>query len=215
MIAPSILSANFLRLGEEIKMLNESEADFVHIDVMDGLFVPNITIGFPVISQISKVSLKPLDVHLMIVKPERYIKEFCEAGSKIITVHYEACSHLHRAIEQIKSFGIKAGVSINPHTTVKNLEYIIREVDLVLIMSVNPGFGGQNFIEFTYDKIKELSSMRKQLNLSFLIEVDGGVGLHNAAHLYAYGSDILVAGHSVFSSENPKDTIAKIRNLRQ
>jgi ribulose-phosphate 3-epimerase len=215
MIAPSILSANFLRLGEEIKMLNESEADFVHIDVMDGLFVPNITIGFPVISQISKVSLKPLDVHLMIVKPERYIKEFCEAGSKIITVHYEACSHLHRTIEQIKSFGIKAGVSINPHTTVKNLEYIIREVDLVLIMSVNPGFGGQNFIEFTYDKIKELSSMRKQLNLSFLIEVDGGVGLHNAAHLYAYGSDILVAGHSVFSSENPKDTIAKIRNLRQ
>lgn len=196
-------------------MLNESEADFVHIDVMDGLFVPNITIGFPVISQISKVSLKPLDVHLMIVKPERYIKEFCEAGSKIITVHYEACSHLHRTIEQIKSFGIKAGVSINPHTTVKNLEYIIREVDLVLIMSVNPGFGGQNFIEFTYDKIKELSSMRKQLNLSFLIEVDGGVGLHNAAHLYAYGSDILVAGHSVFSSENPKDTIAKIRNLRQ
>jgi len=215
MIAPSILSANFLRLGEEIKMLNESEADFVHIDVMDGLFVPNITIGFPVISQISKVSLKPLDVHLMIVKPERYIKEFCEAGSKIITVHYEACSHLHRTIEQIKSFGIKVGVSINPHTTVKNLEYIIREVDLVLIMSVNPGFGGQNFIEFTYDKIKELSSMRKQLNLSFLIEVDGGVGLHNAAHLYAYGSDILVAGHSVFSSENPKDTIAKIRNLRQ
>lgn len=215
MVAPSVLSADFLSLGDEIKMLNESEADFIHIDVMDGLFVPNLTIGFPVIYQISKVAQKPLDVHLMIVKPERYIKEFYEAGAQIITVHYEASTHLHRTLQQIKSFGIKAGVSINPHTSVKNLEYIIREVDLVLVMSVNPGFGGQTFIDFSYDKIKELARLRNELKLSFLLEVDGGVGLHNAAQLYACGTDILVAGHAVFSSENPKETISKIKNLKK
>ncbi len=214
MVAPSLLSANFLKLGEEIKMLNESEADFIHIDVMDGIFVPNLTIGMPVLSQISKVSQKPLDVHLMIVQPERYIKEFYEAGSKIITVHFEASTHLHRTIQQIKSFGVKAGVSINPHTPVKSLEYIIREVDLVLIMSVNPGFGGQSFIDFSFDKIKEISQLKKDLSLSFLIEVDGGVGLNNAEALYKCGADILVAGNAVFSSENPKNTISKIKNLK-
>ena len=214
MISPSILSCNFLRLEEEINMLNSSEADFIHIDVMDGLFVPNITIGIPVIKQISQIAKKPLDVHLMIVQPERYIKDFYEAGANIITIHYEACTHLHRTIQQIKSFGIKAGVSINPHTPVSLLKYILNDVYLVLIMSVNPGFGGQSFIDFSYEKVKELDILRKQLNLSFLIEVDGGVDLNNAKELYACGADILVAGYTVFSSQNPLETISLIKHQR-
>lgn len=212
MIAPSILSADFTRLSDEIDMLNRSEADFIHLDIMDGLFVPNITFGMPVIKQIKKLAQKPLDTHLMIVQPERYIQEFADAGSDIITVHYEACTHLHRTIQQIKQCGKKAGVSINPHNPVSLLENMIDEVDLVLIMSVNPGFGGQKFIESSYHKVSELKKMRQQKNLHFLIELDGGVCLENAEKLYKTGVDILVAGNAVFNTDNPLQAIKDIRN---
>jgi ribulose-phosphate 3-epimerase len=214
MIAPSILSADFMHLGDAITLINKSQADYIHLDIMDGVFVPNISFGFPIIKQIRKVALKPLDVHLMIVKPERYIQEFSDCGSDIITVHYEACTHLHRTIQQIKQCGKKAGVSINPHTPISVLECIISEVDLVLIMSVNPGFGGQHFIPFSTDKIKGLNQLRKQKQTSFLIEVDGGVSIENAKHLYNAGADILVAGNSVFSASNPTEMIAQLKALK-
>ncbi len=215
MIAPSILSADFMHLGDAISMLNKSEADFIHLDIMDGLFVPNITIGFPVIKQIRTIAVKPLDVHLMIVKPERYIQTFADSGSDIITVHYEACTHLHRTVQQIKQCGKKAGVSINPHTPVKVLEYIVSEVDMVLIMSVNPGFAAQHFIPFSIDKVKELYSLRQQKNASFLIEVDGGVSIENALSLYKAGADVLVAGNSIFSDANPAQMITQLKAMKQ
>jgi len=214
MIAPSIFSADFTQLGKTIQMLNESDADYIHLDVMDGVFVPNITFGQHIIKQLKKLSQKPFDTHLMIIQPERYIQDFVDAGSNIITVHYEACTHLHRTIQQIKQAGVKAGVSINPHTPVSVLENIINDVDLVLIMSVNPGFGGQKFIDFSYNKISQLYELRKKQNLSFLIEVDGGVSLENAAKLYQTGVDILVAGNAVFNNSNPIRAINELKLTR-
>ncbi len=211
LIAPSLLSADFSRLGEEIEMLNRSEADWLHVDVMDGVFVPNISIGMPVIKFIKKLSEKPLDVHLMIIKPERYIKEFADAGADILTVHYEACRHLHRTIHEIKELNIKAGVVLNPHTNVDLLDDIIKDVDLVLLMSVNPGFGGQKFIENTYTKISRLRELTNSRGSKALIEIDGGVGLDNAAKLIKTGANILVAGNSIFSSKNPSKTISELK----
>jgi len=214
MIAPSLLSANFLNLSSEIEMLNKSDADWIHLDIMDGVFVPNITFGFPVIRQIKKIATKPLDVHLMIIKPERYIKEFKDAGADILTVHYEASTHLHRTLEQIRSMGMKAGVSINPHSSVSLLENIIEYTDLVLLMSVNPGFGGQKFIHGIYQKISETKELISKNNPSCLIEIDGGVDIENAEKLFKSGADILVAGNAVFSSQNPAKTISDIRSKR-
>lgn len=213
LIAPSVLSANFLKLGEDIQMLNHSEADFVHCDVMDGVFVPNISFGLPVIQDIHKISSKPLDVHLMIVNPEKYIADFHRAGASVITVHYEACTHLHRTIQQIKDMGIKASVCLNPHTPIALLGDIIFELDMVLIMSVNPGFGGQKFIDNTYRKVSSLKEMILQHNSGTLIEVDGGVNFEVGKRLFEVGADILVAGSFVFGSENPIDTIAALKQL--
>ncbi len=208
-IAPSILSSTFLNLGDDIKMINESEAGWIHIDVMDGVFVPNISFGMPIISNIRKVTSKFLDVHLMITKPERYISDFVKCGANMITVHLEACEHLHRTIQSIKDHKIKAGVALNPHTPVSSLVDIINDVDMVLLMSVNPGFGGQKFIQNTFKKIVEL----RQLNKNVLLQVDGGVDLSNAYKLFECGCDILVAGSSVFSSKEPKETIRKLKNI--
>lgn len=212
MIAPSILSADFTHLADAIEMLNKSDADYIHLDIMDGMFVPNITFGMPIVKQLKKIAQKPLDTHLMIVQPERYIQEFADAGSDIITVHYEACTHLHRTIQQIKQTSAKAGVSINPHTPISVLENILEDVDLVLIMSVNPGYGGQKFIEFSYDKITALKKIKQQRKLNFLIELDGGVSLENAKKLYQSGVDILVAGNAVFNTKNPIQAIKVIRS---
>ncbi|MBN2747309.1 MAG: ribulose-phosphate 3-epimerase [Bacteroidales bacterium] len=214
-IAPSLLSADFIRLESEISMINSSEADYLHLDIMDGVFVPNITFGWPIIEQINQICTKPLDVHLMIVQPERYIQQFINAGAHFLTVHLEASTHLHRTLTSIREAGAKAGVSINPHTPVSALSEVLDLVDLVLIMSVNPGFGGQSFIKNSLEKIKQLSQMRKQGNHSFLIEVDGGVNLENANLLFDAGAEILVAGNAVFKSENPSETIIllKYRNL--
>lgn len=211
MIAPSILSADFTHLADAIEMLNKSEADYIHLDIMDGMFVPNITFGMPIVKQLKKIAQKPLDTHLMIVRPERYIDDFADAGSDIITVHYEACTHLHRTIQHIKQTSAKAGVSINPHTPISVLENILEDVDLVLIMSVNPGFGGQKFIEFSYGKIAALKRIKQERNLNFLIELDGGVSLDNAKKLYKTGVDILVAGNAVFNTKNPIQAINEIR----
>ena len=213
-IAPSILAADFARLKEEVEMLNDSRADWLHIDIMDGVFVPNISYGIPVTEAIGKYARKPLDVHLMIVKPENYVEAFKNAGAEIITVHYEACPHLHRNIQQIKNLGCKAGVSVNPHTDVSLLEDILADIDLVLIMSVNPGFGGQKFIERTYHKISKLRDMAEKLNKNLIIEVDGGVTLENAGKLIDTGATALVAGSFVFNSTNPKDTIGKLKDVR-
>ena len=213
LVSPSILAADFNKLGEQIEMLNQSEADFVHCDVMDGVFVPNISFGIPVIQAVKKVSKKPLDVHLMIVNPEKYINEFYKAGASVITVHYEACTHLHRTIQQIKNLGIKASVCLNPHTPVVLLEDIISELDMVLLMSVNPGFGGQQFIENTYRKSIALKEMILQQNSHALIEVDGGVNFEVGKKLYEVGVDILVAGSFVFGSNDPIGTIAALKNL--
>lgn len=213
LIAPSLLTADFGRLYEVIDMVNSSEADWFHIDVMDGVFVPNISFGFPVIKSIKKLAKKPLDVHLMIVEPDKYIETFKEAGAEILTVHYEACSHLHSTIQKIKSAGMKAGISINPHTPVHFLEEIIREADMVLIMSVNPGFGAQKFIEHSYEKIKNLKKMIQSTKSDTLIEVDGGVGLQNAQLLVEAGVDVLVAGNSILSSDDPINTIHKLKNF--
>lgn len=213
LVAPSILAANFNKLGDDIEMINRSEADFVHCDVMDGVFVPNISFGIPVIQAVNSISAKPLDVHLMIVNPEKYIEDFYQAGASIITVHYEACPHLHRVIQQIKNLGIKASVCLNPHTPVFLLEEILSELDMVLLMSVNPGFGGQKFIENTCRKALALKEMILQRNLSTLIEVDGGVNFEVGKRLYDSGVDILVAGSFVFNSANPTETIAKLKQL--
>jgi ribulose-phosphate 3-epimerase len=212
LVAPSILAADFANLQRDIEMINKSEADWVHVDVMDGMFVPNISFGFPVVSAVKKYAVKPLDVHLMIVEPDRYLKSFKDAGASGMTVHYEACPNLHRTIQYIKELGCRAGVALNPHTPVALLEDIIGELDMVLIMSVNPGFGGQKFIQNTYKKlsdIKELSSRKKP---DLLIEVDGGVDEHNAANLIEAGANVLVAGNSVFSAPDPALAIANLKH---
>ncbi len=213
LLAPSMLSADFSNLQADIEMINNSQADWFHLDIMDGVFVPNITFGFAIIKQIKKYAKKPLDVHLMIIDPDRYIKEFVEAGADLISVHFEACTHLHRSIQLIKSHGVKAGVAINPHTNVYQLVDIISDIDFVLIMSVNPGFGGQKFIENTYDKIIQLRNLIEAKKSSALIEVDGGVNLENAKKLYDCGANVLVAGNSVFSSQNAVKIISEIKNI--
>jgi ribulose-phosphate 3-epimerase len=211
LIAPSVLSADFGNLQRDIEMINASNADWFHVDVMDGEFVPNISFGFPVIKALQKHAKKPLDVHLMIVQPDRYIQAFKECGADVLTVHYEACTHLHRTIQAIKAEGMKAGVAINPHTNVSVLEDILMDVDLILIMSVNPGFGGQKFIERTLDKVKAVSQMRESSGASFLIEVDGGVSDLNANKLFEAGADVLVAGNYVFAHPNPMAAIDAIK----
>jgi len=213
LIAPSILSADFVNLEKGIQMLNKSKADWIHIDVMDGVFVPNITIGFPVIKRIKQVAKKPLDVHLMIVQPERYFEKFKEAGADILSIHYEGNIHLHRSVHAIKQLGMKAGVVINPHTPVDALSEIIKDVDLVCVMSVNPGFGGQKFIENTYSKIINLKALITAVKSKALIEIDGGVDKTNAAKLLKCGADVLVAGNYVFSSKEPLKTIADLKKL--
>lgn len=212
-IAPSILSADFGNLQSDIEMINNSEADWFHVDVMDGVFVPNISFGFPVMDTLNKYANKPLDVHLMIVEPDKYIEQFAKAGAAIITVHYEACTHLHRTIQAIKSAGCKAGVAINPHTPVCLLQDIITDVDLVLIMSVNPGFGGQKFISNTYKKIHDLKAMIKGVNEYLIIEVDGGVGPQNIAQLADAGVAAFVAGSAIFNTDNPTQTISSLKNI--
>ena len=213
LISPSLLSADFGNLQKDIEMINQSEADWFHLDIMDGVFVPNISFGFPVIKFIKKHAKKPLDVHLMIVDPDRYIEDFQKAGADLLTVHYEACHHLHRTVQNIKSKGMKAGVSLNPHTPVHLLKDVIADLDLVLIMSVNPGFGGQKFIPNTIDKIKELKELMIQKNSNALIEVDGGVDNSNAKILIDAGCDVLVAGSYIFGAENQMETIKGLKNL--
>ena len=207
LISPSLLSANFANLERDVKMLNESSADFIHLDIMDGVFVPNISFGMPVVEAVSRHSEKPLDVHLMIVEPERYTEQFARLGANVITIHQEATRHLHRAVQQIKARKVKAGVSINPATPVSSLEDIIADIDLVLVMSVNPGFGGQAFIDNTYKKLARLREMIELSGSKALIEVDGGVNDRNAAALFDAGADILVAGNYVFKSPDPKAAI--------
>lgn len=202
-----MLSADFLNLGRDVEMINNSVADWFHIDVMDGMFVPNISFGFPIMNAISKIAKKPMDVHLMIENPDRYFEEFKKNGADIITVHYEAVRHLHRSVQAIKALGMQAGVVLNPHTSVKNLEDIIADLDVVLLMSVNPGYGGQKFIENTYAKLGAMKDLIIQKNSKALIEVDGGVGTHNIGKLVAAGADVLVAGSAVFGSDDPMKTI--------
>ena len=211
-VAPSLLSADFNNLGRDIEMVNQSEADWFHLDIMDGVFVPNMSYGFPVVEHIAKLAKKPLDVHLMIVNPDRYLERFRDAGTNILTVHWEACTHLHRTISEIKKLGMKAGVSLNPHTPVELLSDILYELDLVLIMSVNPGFGGQSFIDNSYSKIEKLREMITEKGCETIIEVDGGVGPHNAGKLYQAGANVLVAGNAVFKAENPNEAIKIIKN---
>lgn len=213
LIAPSILSADFANLQRDIEMINNSKADWFHVDIMDGMFVPNISFGFPVIKAIKKHATKPLDVHLMIVDPDRYLQTFKDAGADILTVHYEACPHLHRTIQAIKALGMKAGVAINPHTSSNLLSEIIQDIDLVCIMSVNPGFGGQKFIEKTYHKIIAISEMVRASKSKALIEIDGGVDMNNYKKLIDVGANVLVAGNTVFSSADPSATIADLKKI--
>jgi ribulose-phosphate 3-epimerase len=213
LIAPSVLSADFANLQRDIEMINSSEADWFHVDIMDGVFVPNISFGFPVMSAIKKYAQKPLDVHLMIINPEHYIERFAEAGATVITVHYEACTHLHRVVQSIRIAGCKVGVALNPHTPVSLLKDILPDLDLVLVMSVNPGFGGQQFIPNTLNKVRELRAIASLLNPDLLIEVDGGVGLHNLEILIQSGADVFVAGNAVFAAASPQDMIADMKKL--
>lgn len=213
LISPSMLSANFCNLAEDIKMVNNSAADWFHLDIMDGVFVPNISYGMPVVKAIRSMAEKPLDVHLMIVQPERYVERFKEVGADILTVHWEACTHLHRTIYQIKNADMLAGVALNPHTPVAGLEDVINDVDMVLIMSVNPGFGGQRFIERSLHRVEELKKMIKRNHSNCLIEVDGGVDLVNAQKLVDAGADVLVAGNTIFSNENPTEIINKLKHV--
>ena len=214
LIAPSVLAADFANLQRDIEMINVSEADWFHIDIMDGVFVPNISFGMPVLQAISKHAKKTIDVHLMIVDPDRYIQTFADLGSNILTVHYEACTHLHRSLQEIKAEGMKAGVAINPHTNVSLLEDVIKDIDLVCIMSVNPGFGGQSFIENTYKKITQLKEIINRNNASTQIEIDGGVGHQNALALIKAGADVLVAGNAVFGAQNPMEMITELKKIR-
>ena len=213
LIAPSVLAADFANLQRDIEMINNSEADWFHIDIMDGVFVPNISFGMPVLQAISKHAKKTIDVHLMIVDPDRYIKTFAELGSDILTVHYEACPHLHRTLQAIKAEGMKAGVALNPHTNIKLLEDTINDIDLVCLMSVNPGFGGQSFIKNTYTKVKQLKDLITRKGASTKIEIDGGVTNKNAKQLVDAGADVLVAGSYVFKSSNPPETIKDLKAL--
>lgn len=214
LIAPSILAADFANLQKEVEMLNASQADYIHVDIMDGMFVPNISFGIPVTEAINKFSKKPLDVHLMIVDPDRYLQAFRNAGADIISVHYEACNHLHRSLQSIRSMGAKTGVSLNPHTPVNVLEDVIQDIDLVCIMSVNPGFGGQKFIENTYSKVTALKELILRKNAATQIEIDGGVNMENAPKLLAAGADILVAGSFVFNAPDPLKTISDMKSIK-
>jgi ribulose-phosphate 3-epimerase len=213
LIAPSVLAADFANLQRDVEMLNVSEADWIHIDIMDGMFVPNISFGLPVTAAINKHAKKPLDVHLMIVQPERYLAAFREAGAEILTVHYEACPHLHRTIQQIKDLGAQAGVALNPHTPVSVLEDVIADLDLVLIMSVNPGFGGQKFIERTYERVRQAAALIEKEGSKAVIEIDGGVNQGNAPLLYHAGAKALVAGSFVFNAQDPIQTISNLKKV--
>ena len=213
LIAPSVLAADFANIQKDFEMINESQADWFHIDVMDGVFVPNISFGMPVIAAMKKHAKKPMDVHLMIVNPDQYIKTFKEVGADILTVHFEACTHLHRTVQAIKAEGMQAGVALNPHTPVHLLEDVIAEIDLVCIMSVNPGFGGQSFIENTYAKVTQLKDLIQRKGASTKIEIDGGVTIHNAKKLIDAGADVLVAGSFVFKSGNPKQIIKNLKSV--
>ncbi len=214
LVAPSILAADFGNLERDIRMINESDADWVHVDIMDGVFVPNISFGFPVLDAVKRVATKPLDVHLMIVQPERYVEAFAKAGAATITVHAEACPHLHRNLQQIKAAGCKAGIAINPHTRIEDLENVIMDTDLVIVMSVNPGFGAQKFIEHTYQKVKQLKALIKQAGSNTLIEIDGGVNQGNAKALVDAGADVLVAGNFVFTAQDPKGVIRDLKAIK-
>jgi ribulose-phosphate 3-epimerase len=213
LIAPSLLSADFLKLGESVEMLNKSDADWLHMDIMDGVFVPNISFGFPVLNAVKEIAKKPLDVHLMIVEPQKFIKEFAAAGTYMLTVHYEACTHVHRTIAAIKDEGMKAGIVLNPHTPVHLLEDILQDLDMVLLMSVNPGFGGQSFIEQSLTKLTKLKGMINERGLNTLIEIDGGVNLETGKRLIDAGADVLVAGNFVFNSADPLQTIKDLKAL--
>jgi ribulose-phosphate 3-epimerase len=213
LIAPSVLAADFTKLADEIALVNQSEADWFHFDVMDGRFVPNISFGFPILEAVKKLATKPIDVHLMILEPEKYIEDFRKAGADVITVHIEACPHLHRTLQQIRATGAKAGIALNPHTPVSLLEDVLEDADLICLMSVNPGFGGQKFIYQTLNKIRKLRAMLDERNLSAHIEIDGGVGLQNAEVMLQAGADVLVAGSSVFKAANPIEAINQLKAI--